>query len=191
MLPAISRQFAAMSTSRPSCSRLNFNERASPFGKKQGIGATGQLAYRHFNRSTHCHEALQGEELFGRGEGRKSRAPNIFERGGAAKLAAAGYKFRLGVVFCVVIKASKIKYLRQKFQAKGTHLGSGWNRLSGVYFRSSSPEPDITCQKGNILLPSGMALPARSSWRQELPVLELPICSYTRQRNVCICIYVS
>jgi len=34
-----------------------------------------------------------------RGEGRKSRAPNIFERGGAAKLAAAGCKFRLRVFF--------------------------------------------------------------------------------------------
>ena len=33
MLPAISRQFAAMSTCRPSCSRLNFNERASPLLK--------------------------------------------------------------------------------------------------------------------------------------------------------------
>ena len=33
MLPAISRQFAAMSTCRPSCSRLNFNEQASPLLK--------------------------------------------------------------------------------------------------------------------------------------------------------------
>ena len=33
MLPAICRQFAAMSTCRPSCSRLNFNERASPLLK--------------------------------------------------------------------------------------------------------------------------------------------------------------
>src|SRR6516164_11337088 len=30
---AISRQFAAMSTCRPSCSRLNFNEQASPLLK--------------------------------------------------------------------------------------------------------------------------------------------------------------
>ena len=34
-----------------------------------------------------------GENCLGRGEGRKSRAPNIFERGGAAKLVPARWRF--------------------------------------------------------------------------------------------------